>query len=324
MAREERRAAPATLIPVTVVTGFLGAGKTTLVNHWLEGIPRGDIAVIVNEHGDVGIDGELLASRVEVLREITGGCICCRTQTELVTSLAELASGTAKRILVETSGAASPAGVVTAIQRGGPDGAFGLDGIITVADASRIEALRAHDLAVEQLGYADIIVLSRADATTRDALEGAASFVSSTNGAAVVVESARGEGLALASLLDARRADFVTAHDVPKGPAHVYESISLVLEGEVDGERFADFVESELGAIAGRLFRTKGIVALAGVEERMIVQGVADAVEITFGAAWGDAARTSRVVIVGYGLDREALAVGFAATRARRSPAAPL
>ena len=62
-------------IPVTVVTGFLGAGKTTLVNRWLAGVPRGDIAVIVNEHGDVGIDGELLAARAQTLREITGGCI---------------------------------------------------------------------------------------------------------------------------------------------------------------------------------------------------------------------------------------------------------
>lgn len=298
---------------MTVVTGFLGAGKTTLVNRWLTGIPRGDVAVIVNEVGDVGIDGELLAARAEVLREITGGCVCCKTQAELVRALDDLATGAAppKRILVETSGAASPAGVVTSVDRGGTSGAFALDGIVTVVDATRIDQLAEHDLAFEQVGYADIVVLSRADACGRAELNRAADFVTAANGAASVVET---PGVAsLEAVLDARRADFPTTRDVTAARSHVYESVSLVLEGEVDGERFADFVESEIGAVAGRIFRTKGIVALAGVEERMIVQGVADAVEISFGAPWGDAPRRSRVVVVGFGLDRAALERGFAA-----------
>ena len=91
-----------------------------------------------------------------------------------------------------------------------------------------------------------------------------------------------------------------------------YESVSLELDGEVDGDRFAEFVETDLAALAGRLLRTKGILAVAGVEGRMIVQGVADLVDVTFGTAWGDTRRTSRLVVIGFGLDRDRLVSGFA------------
>lgn len=308
-------------VPVTVVTGFLGAGKTTVVNRWLAGVPRGEVALIVNEHGNVGIDGELLAARARVLVEITGGCVCCATQGELVRALDDLASSdpAPKRVLIETSGAASPAGVLRAIAGGGRSGAFALDGVVTVADATRVDALEAHDLAFEQLGYADIVVLSRADACAREVMAQAAERVAARNGAALFVEAAWGEIVAprvatLEELLALRRTDFVRVHEAPAAPsAHVYESVSLTLDGEVDGERFADFVESELAALAGRLFRTKGILAVVGVEERMIVQGVADLVDVTFGAPWGSSRRTSRLVVVGFGLDRAALARSFAA-----------
>lgn len=299
--------------PVTVVTGFLGAGKTTLVNRWLAELPRGEVAVIVNEHGDVGIDGELLAARARTLREITGGCICCRTQAELVRALDELSSSAAKRIFVETSGAASPAGVLRSIAAGGENGAFSLDGVITVVDATRVAGLVEHDLAIEQIGYADVVVLSRADVAAPEVLTSAHGFVAERNAAAVVVEGAA----SFEDLLARRRADF-DARPSPPEAAHVYESVSLVIEGDVDGERFADFIENDLSRVGGRIFRTKGILAVGGVGERMIVQGVADLVEVTFGEPWGEAPRRSRLVVVGFALDRPALERGFASTRLAR------
>jgi G3E family GTPase len=315
-------------IPVTVVTGFLGAGKTTLVNRWLGDYARGDVAVVVNEHGAVGVDGELLAARVRMLVEITGGCVCCSTQAELVRALEGLASREPRpaRILVETSGAASPAGVLRAISAGGRDGALALDGVVTVVDASRAEDLASHDLAIEQVGYADVVVLSRADACSPERIAHAAGLVALHNGAAFAVSAARGERTdaapsTLEALLAERHADLAPAPSpdapAPTGTAHVYESVSLTLDGDVDGERFADFVEEELARFAGRLFRTKGILAIAGAAERMIVQGVADRMEVSFGAPWGDTPRTSRLVVVGFGLDRAALGAGFAACAAR-------
>lgn len=310
-----------TLLPVTVVTGFLGAGKTTLVNAWLTGLPRGDVAVIVNELGDVGIDGTLLAARARTLVEIAGGCVCCTTQAELVRALEQLArAGECTRVLVETSGAASPAGVVQAVARGGRDASFALDGVITVVDAGRIEAVCHHDLAIEQIGYADIVVLSRADACDRAAIAHASDVITGHTGAAVVVEAARGvvsNATGLIELLARRNTELAPAHRTPPARRHrVYESISLSLDREVDGDRFAEFVESELARFAGRIFRTKAILAVAGVEARMIVQGVADSLEIEFGAPWADAPRSCRLVIVGFALDRDALTRGFAACAA--------
>jgi G3E family GTPase len=81
----------------------------------------------------------------------------------------------------------------------------------------------------------------------------------------------------------------------------------------VDSKRFADFVEAEFATFAGRIFRTKGILAVRGLDERMIVQGVADSVDVSFGQAWAEAPRRSRLVVVGFGLDRAALSRGFAA-----------
>jgi G3E family GTPase len=89
--------------------------------------------------------------------------------------------------------------------------------------------------------------------------------------------------------------------------------VSLVLAGEVDEERFADFMEVDVARFAGRIFRTKGILAVTGVPQRMIVQGVADLVEVTFDEPFGEAPRTSRFVVVGFGLDRAALEHAFAA-----------
>lgn len=323
-------------VPVTVVTGFLGAGKTTLVNAWLAGYARAEkrkgaleVAVVVNEYGAVGIDGELLAERVKTLVEITGGCVCCTTQAELMQALTTLAtqSPPPRRILIETSGAASPVGVLRALAAGGRLDVLSLDGVVAVVDATRASELASNELALEQIGCADLVVLSRADLCDEAALALAHEVIAARSGVASVLRASSGRlvderALSLEDLLDRVRDELPEGRPLP-GPtttsAHgseVYESISLVLEGEVDDERFADFMESELGRFSGRIHRTKGILAVAGVHERLIVQGVADLVEVTFAPPLENAARTSRLVVVGFGLDREALTRAFAACAA--------
>jgi len=309
-------------IPVTVVTGFLGAGKTTLLNAWLAEHARDDVAVIVNEHGAIGIDGELLAGRAGSIVEIDGGCVCCATQAELARALAELAHRATppKRIFVETSGAASPAGVLRAILRGAARDALRLDGIVTIVDAARTHVIAAHDLAAEQVGYADVLVLSRADELDDERLDAARAELAARNGTAIVASASRGAlrdpgALSLDALLARRGGDFRILAHPPAGTADHgrIESVALAHAGELDEDRFGAWVEAELARVEGRLMRMKGILAIAGIDERMILQGVADHAEVTFGAPWGTDARTSRLVLVGFGLDRAELEAGFRA-----------
>jgi G3E family GTPase len=312
----------AVCVLVTVVTGFLGAGKSTLVERWLSELPREEVAVIVNERGDVGIDGELLAAHVARLREITGGCVCCESQAELASALAELSATTPppRRIIVETSGAASPAGVIRAIGHGHARERLRLEGVITVLDVTRAPRTLGFDLAVEQLGFADVVVLSHSDRADEMLAAEDVLAVEQTVGrhapAAVVTHSRRG---ALPStfleLLDQRR---TALRLPPKGSGHAaIEAVSLVLEGELDEDRFGEWVERALGDVEARILRVKGILAMEGVDARVIVQGVGEAIEVLVGAPWGDATRSSRMVVLGLGLDAASLEAGFAACGAR-------
>ncbi|MEQ9072240.1 MAG: GTP-binding protein [Sandaracinaceae bacterium] len=310
------------IIPVTVVTGFLGAGKSTLVEGWLSALPRDETAVIVNERGDVGIDGELLASHVSRLREITAGCVCCETQAELASALVELSglSPAPRRILVETSGAASPAGVIRALTRGKARERLRLDGVITVIDASRVERALSFDLAVEQLGFADVVVMSHADRADEAALDATEARLVRHAPGAVMVRAGRDRTVPSLDALLEQREEVLRILPEAAGAHAAIDAVSLVVDGPLDEERFADWVEEALGAVEARVLRVKGILAMEGLDARVIVQGVGEAIEVTIGAPWGDTAPTSRLVILGLGLEHEALEAGFAACAALPDP----
>jgi len=303
-------------IPITVLTGFLGAGKSTLLLKWLEELPRNEVAVIVNERGEVGIDGELLAARVARLREVTGGCVCCKSQAELVSALAELGATTPppRRIFVETSGAASPAGVIQAIGAPSARERMALDGVITVLDVVRAQRALEFDVAVEQLGFADVVVLSHVDEATEAGsdldLDAIHELVSRHAPAAVIARAKRGTMTSSFLELMAQRTE--TLHVVREGSGHSStDAASMVIDGELDEDSFGDWVESALGSVEARILRVKGILAMQGVDARVIVQGIGDAVEVVLGTPWGDAKRTSRLVVLGLGLDAVALEAGF-------------
>jgi len=311
-------------IPVTIVTGFLGAGKSTLVEAWLTELSRERTAVIVNEAGEVGIDGALLSAHVSRVREITGGCVCCATQAELARALSELSDEmpTPTRILVETSGDASPAGVIRAMTRGRAKARLRLDGVVTVVDATRIERALAFDLAVEQLGFADVVVLSHIDRCADVDLTTVQSRVESYAPGAVVVHARNGrvEGerktgsSALEAILNEREGVLRLLPVAARSETHrPIDAVSLSVDGPLDEDRFGAWVEEALGSVEARILRVKGILAMTGVPNRVILQGVGEAIEVSLGAPWGDASRTSRLVVLGLGMDADALERGFAA-----------
>ncbi|MBL4688341.1 MAG: GTP-binding protein [Nannocystaceae bacterium] len=281
--------------------------------------------MIVNEEAAIGIDGTLLAKRARRIREITGGCICCVTHEALDAALAEFAESTPtpSRIIVETSGAASPAGVIRILTRGMARDQLRLDGVVTVIDAARARQRMKFSLTIEQLGFADIVAMSHVDQCAEADLLTLGEDIAALAPGAVLTRANKGRlvgsgAQTLLALLEARQG--VLRVPPPEGAVarHRVDAVSLVHDGELDEERFGDWVESALGAVEVRLLRIKGILAVAGVDARVIVQGVSEAIEVTLGAAWGDEERNSRLVILGLELDDAALRSGFAACTTRK------
>lgn len=170
-------------IPVSIVTGFLGAGKSTLINRLLKDPAMRDAAVIVNEFGDVGIDHLLVESSGDSVIELSDGCLCCTMRGDLIDTLGELMDRMQtgklrplKRIVVETTGLADPAPVMQSVM-GHPVliHNFELDGVVTLVDAvNGLATLDAHPESVRQAAVADRLVLSKmsmADGATRAELK---------------------------------------------------------------------------------------------------------------------------------------------------------
>src|SRR5271169_4866244 len=158
---------PSTLIPVTVITGFLGAGKTTLLNRILTENHGKRIAVIENEFGEVGVDHQLVIQADEEIFELNNGCICCRVRGDLIRILAKLRQRRDKfdHVLIETTGMADPGPVAqTFFTDEDIGGYYLLDSILTVVDAKHAPAqLDEFREAQEQVGFADRILLSKSD-----------------------------------------------------------------------------------------------------------------------------------------------------------------
>jgi G3E family GTPase len=158
--------ASTTGIPVTIITGFLGAGKTTLINRLLEKSDGERLAVIVNEFGALGIDGALLSGRPGNVVELTNGCMCCESRGNLIAALAELADrgSSIDSVLVETSGLADPFGVSDVLVQNAFAVDFILASVVAVVDADNFDANLDHaEAAYRQLVCADLLVVSKAD-----------------------------------------------------------------------------------------------------------------------------------------------------------------
>jgi G3E family GTPase len=166
-------------VPVSILTGFLGAGKTSLLNRLLKDPDLTDTAVIINEFGDVSLDHLLVEASSDGIIELSDGCLCCTVRGELVDTLADLMDRMQtgkikplKRVVIETTGLADPAPVLQSVM-GNPVIAqsYRLDGVVTVVDAANgLSTLDHHEEAVKQVAMADRLVISKMPLTTPDAV----------------------------------------------------------------------------------------------------------------------------------------------------------
>jgi cobalamin biosynthesis protein CobW len=341
-------------IPVTVVTGFLGAGKTSLIRHLLENANGRRLALIINEFGDLGVDGEILkgcgietCSEDDVL-ELTNGCICCTVADDFIPALETLLDRQDRpdHIVIETSGLALPKPLVKAFQWPEVRSKTTVDGVIAVVDGPAVVAgLFAdnpalvqeqrqeddqldHDSPLEelfedQLAAADLVVISKADLTDDAARANVFDIVQKESRPAVKALTATHGRLdpLLVLGLDAAVEDDIdrrwSHHDAEEEHDHDdFESLVIQLEAAAEPAHIMERVTAAL-ALDGVL-RIKGIADIGGKPARLVVQGVGPRVDSYYDRPWnGTEVRQGRLVVIGLtGFDKAAV------TRALGRPAA--
>ena len=259
-------------MPVTLVTGFLGSGKTTLVNHILSNRAGVRAAVLVNELGEIGIDNDLIIATGDGMIELNNGCICCSMNNDLVDSIVRVLSRPepVDHLLVETTGVADPLPVALTFLRSEFRDTLRLDAIVAVADADQFSLELFDGIAVRnQLRYADAILVNKRDCVTAERLAAVEENIRSVNPQARIVRTTRC-AVPLPLILDvdlfrAERLDHSHVH------AHLesdgFASLAFESDRPFSVARFQSFLDE--GRPAG-LFRGKGFLWLAETGKRYV------------------------------------------------------
>jgi cobalamin biosynthesis protein CobW len=339
-------------IPATVVTGFLGAGKTTLIRNLLARSGGRRIALIINEFGDIGVDGELLRGCGDAacaegdIIELSNGCICCTVAEDFVPTMKRLIERPAppEHIVIETSGLALPQPLVRAFNWPEIRTRVTVDGVITVVDGpATAEGRFAHDEAAvtaqraadgsldhdtplaelfdDQLACADLVVIAKTDRMEGTTIDSVRDILAPRTrpGARIIRSDAAGLapevllGLGLAAEAD-MESRRAPHHESEAGEDHDHDEFETfhVTFGEI----------ADPAAYAGRLaeairahdiLRLKGFAAVRARPMRLVVQAVGPRVETYFDRPLGASPRETRLVVIGEaGLDRAAIAAALA------------
>ena len=314
-----------------MLTGYLGAGKTTLVNHLLSTDHGFRIAVIVNEAGDIGIDGDLVVSSDEEVIEMANGCVCCTlsVRQDLTATLKKLLErpDSPRYFLIEASGLADPVPLTQALFVDGLADQLVLDGVITMVDSLHIEhhldrfdSNPADSRAADQILCADRIVLNKTDLvgpSDCDRIEGRIRTLNST-APLIRTSYARvdpGLLLGIGAFDPARQAVESGRFGVDDLMDPTLQATSLEVFDELDRSRLLAWLQALVEDRAGDIHRIKGILALAGETQPMVLQGVRSVFELYPGGSWSDV-RSSRLVLIGRDLDAEMLREGLVGCRA--------
>ena len=319
-------------IPATVLTGFLGAGKTTLLNQILSANEGRQIAVIVNEFGEAGIDGQLVISADEEILELNNGCICCTVRGDLSRAVASILQRGRKidHIVIETTGLADPAPVIQSfILDETLRGHTALDAIVTVVDARHVRDQLDNEQAREQVAFADVVLINKIDLVEQSELAQLRHLVRSLNPLARI-HATRDCDIDVKDVLDVRAFDLRNAlkldpellADSTHEHAADISSVSIRERGAVNATLFTRWLNALVQTHGKNLLRTKGIIDLHGEPRRFVFHGVHMTLDGRPGKPWGAGERLNELVFIGRHLDEAALRAGFAACRAELGAAA--
>jgi len=324
----------------SILTGFLGAGKTTLVNHILSGKHGLKIAIIENEFGEVGVDDALVMETEEEVFEMNNGCICCTVRGDLLRIFQKLSKRATKfdHILIETTGLADPAPVAqTFFVDEDVKANYELDAIITVIDAKHVmphleeeKPEGVENESVEQVAFADKILLNKIDLVTEDEKAAVIDKIRGINKFAEIIETEQSQvdiqkilgvkAFDLARVLEVE-ADFLDTEGEHEHDASV-TSVGIEFTGALDLTKLNAWLTRLLRDNGVDIFRSKGVLNVAGSDARYVFQGVHMLMGISnssdgVGRPWKKGEeRTNKLVFIGRNLNREEIMKSFEACKA--------
>lgn len=317
-------------IPVTILTGFLGAGKTTVLNQLIRQQTNNRIAVIENEFGEINIDSDLVINTDGSVFELSNGCVCCSLSGELTETLYMLLERQDKidYLIIETTGIADPGPVALSfLSDEQVQDSFRLDAVVTVVDSQYIERqLETQPEVGKQVALADVLLFNKAKDVEPYVLDTAKNIVKRINPQAEIIEADHGK-IEAALLLDRKSFDpqtvlkqewkkpspqLVLAPDYRHTNHVALNSHAFEMEEALDLVRFDSWVAMMLYMNASTLFRIKGILNVAEMKEKVVFQSVYNQYVSQSAGSWEEGeVRKTRLVFIGKNLDRELLEKGL-------------
>ena len=304
--------------PVTLLTGWLGAGKTTLVNRILSEPHGQKFAVLVNEFGDIGIDDRLVVRSKDQMVELQNGCVCCTVRGDLIQSLKRLRKRrppffkkpTFDRVLIETTGIAEPAPLLkTFLLEAEIATYYQVEAVIGMVDAKHHSIALNEPSAVEQIALADVLLLNKIDVSSISEIEQTRKRLRKLNPTAPIFNATRA-AVSIAEILQSRPPRSLQkisdAHRTEEKPHDGIATVSLLETRPLDEMK----VQLWLGACTNQfgldLIRYKGFIHLADRPYRAILQGTYDLYQVSAGEEWKkDEPRNTELVFIGRNLEKD-------------------
>lgn len=324
-------------IPVTIITGFLGAGKTSLLNRIIKKHPEKKFAIIENEFGETGIDGALITTTSDAIFELNNGCICCSLGEDFLFTLENLLGSTYAfdHLLIETTGIADPSSIIDAFVSGESiQTRFRIDSVVCVADAVNMEELMDEQFEIrKQLALADLILINKTDSVHPEYVKSLTHLIVQISPMAKIyptafanidaieiidIQSFSGESIEKSTLSFWGMAKPNTQENeqgkLVMNPSKAIENTHHDIKAEgfsftanFDVNKFGLWMQNFLYFNKETIFRVKGIVSFENTPDQFIFHAVRGSFMFEVGKEWKDEPRFSKLVFIGKNISRTTL-----------------
>ncbi len=303
--------------PVHIITGFLGAGKTTFLNHFIKALLPERIMVIENECGETNIDGGLLMDGVEEIVELSAGCLCCSLSDGLLNILSEASQRQDQfdRLVIETTGIADPSSIIQVfLEDPRVEKYFHLEQVICLTDAGLLEEwLKETEEALRQVALADAILINKIDTVSPKDVTKIQTLVENINPHAAIFCGQQGifpvaeimkTGTTILRQVEEKHHHFHHEHG---DNAHGITSFTLTFPFPLNLDNLSLDLTRIVNLYRHQVYRVKGIIALPQYPNRVVLQSARSTFVITDGAPWKEGEkREGKLVFIGRGLQKGA------------------